>query len=120
MGRYIVFKNNATKEVLLSFRAGSYPESPGRFLEENLSLKWDADVYYDIHTFKNETFFEVNQEIQKVRGEIALNLIKRDFENFDFLNLIETYENLLEIRGILCAISEMFEDHNNEMLISYG
>ena len=120
MGRYIAFKSNETKQTLLTYRAGSYPNSPGKFLEEALSLKYDGDVLYDIHNFKNETFSEVNEKIEEVKNEIALELIKRDFENHTFLDLVETYEELLQIRGMLGTILELFETHRNELLISYG
>ena len=120
MGRYIAFKSNETKQTLLTYRAGSYPNSPGKFLEEALSLKYDDDVLYDIHTFRNETFSEINTEIDRVKAEISLELIKRDFENHNFLDLVETYEELLEIRGGLRTIVELFETHRNELLISYG
>ena len=120
MGRYIVFKDVETKNTLLTFRAGSYPNSVGKILEESLSLKWDSETLYDIQAFKNATFSEINERIAVVKFDISLNLIKKDFNNFEFLEQIQEYEELLGVRGAFGTILELFETHRNEFLISYG
>ena len=120
MGRYIVFKEVETKNTLLTFRAGSYPNSIGKVLEESLSLRWDSETLYDIQAFKNETFSEINERIEEVKFDISLSLIKKDFDNSEFSEQVQEYEELLELRGALGTILELFETHRNELLISYG
>ena len=122
MGRYIVFKEvgDAEDKTLLSFRAGSYPNTLGRFLEENLPLRYENDTYYDLNTFKAELYPEINQKIEETKSHIILTLMKKDFDNYELLEWVKEYEELLEIRGGLGTIVELFETHKNELLISYG
>ena len=122
MGRYIVFKEVGDTEdkTLLSFRAGSYPNTLGRFLEETLPLRYENDTYYDLSTFKAELYPEINQKIEEAKSHIILTLMKKDFDNYELLELVEEYEELLEIRGGLGTIVELFETHLNELLISHG